>query len=114
MRGAPGETAKLIRAKVHGAVDHGPRREGSGERANALRHATYEAVAVALLEQLARMHAAERGEHHELGAQQPHAVDILRGDLHRPLGLGQIDVDARRSHDRRRAASRGSLTRREL
>ncbi len=45
------------------------------------------------------MHVVERLEHHELGAQQPDAIDVACRDLRGPLRLGEIDVESRRGDE---------------
>jgi hypothetical protein len=95
-RGAAGEAAELVGPEVHGAVHHGPRSERAGDVQQRRAHVRDEALALAACQQPLRVLPVEGFDHHELGAQQPHAVDRQLGDLRRLLGNRQVHVHRRR------------------
>ena len=63
---------------------------------SAVGHPLDELLAAALLDQQPRVRALERLEHHQLGAQQPDAVDVERRRALDLRGLGEVDEQPRR------------------
>ena len=89
---AAGQLPELVRAEVHGAVEHGTRGERTGDRGELGRHALDELVALTGIDQLARVAPLQRLGDQELSAQQPDAVDGQSRDLRRPIGDRQVDL----------------------
>jgi hypothetical protein len=113
---AAAQAAELVRAKVDRAVGDGPRRKPGRERRQTSRHRIDELVASALREQRARMVAVQRLEHHQLGAEQPDAVDVEPRRMLDLGGLRKVDEHLRPGDHAARSsgndASRGSGWRR--
>ena len=100
VRIAAREVPKLVRPEVHRAVDDRSRRKGAREHAKAIGHTAHELIGASLRKKRARVHVLECLDHHELGAQQSHAVHVELGDLIGAIGLGEVDVQARRRDGR--------------